>query len=128
MDDIPLIPRNVLFGNPQRTGARLSPDGKWLSFQAPVDGVMNVWVAPVDDLSKAFAVTKEKVRPVPTHNWAYDNQATFYTSRIRTVMRIFTSTPRMSKPARQKTSRRSTACEPRFRKSATRIPAKSWLA
>src|SRR5687768_3723057 len=63
MDDIPLIPRNVLFGNPQRAGARLSPDGKWLSFQAPVDGVMNVWVAPVDDLSKAFAVTKEKVRP-----------------------------------------------------------------
>ena len=78
MDDIPLIPRDVLFGNPQRTGARLSPDGKWLSFQAPVEGVMNVWVAPVDDLSKAFAVTKEKVRPVPMHNWAYDNRHILY--------------------------------------------------
>jgi dipeptidyl aminopeptidase/acylaminoacyl peptidase len=78
MADIPLIPRNVLFGNPQRSGARLSPDGKWLSFQAPVDGVMNVWVAPVDDLSKAFAVTKEKVRPVPTHSWAYDNRHILY--------------------------------------------------
>jgi dipeptidyl aminopeptidase/acylaminoacyl peptidase len=78
MDDIRLIPRNVLFGNPQRSGARLSPDGKWLSFQAPVEGVMNVWVAPVDDLSKAFAVTKEKVRPVPMHNWAYDNRHILY--------------------------------------------------
>jgi dipeptidyl aminopeptidase/acylaminoacyl peptidase len=78
MDELPLIPRDVLFGNPQRSGARLSPDGKWLSFQAPVDGVMNVWVAPVDDLTKAVAVTKEKVRPIPTHNWAYDNRHILY--------------------------------------------------
>jgi dipeptidyl aminopeptidase/acylaminoacyl peptidase len=78
MDATPLIPRDVLFGNPQRTGARLSPDGKWLSFQAPVNGVMNVWVAPVDDLTKAVAVTEEKVRPIPTHNWAYDNQHILY--------------------------------------------------
>jgi dipeptidyl aminopeptidase/acylaminoacyl peptidase len=78
MDDIRLIPRDVLFGNPQRTGARLSPDGKWLSFQAPVDGVMNVWVAPVDDLSNAVAVTKEKVRPIPSHNWAYDSRHILY--------------------------------------------------
>src|SRR5688572_15073562 len=53
LTDTPLIPREVLFGNPERAQARLSHDGKWLSFTAPVDGVMNVWVAPVDDLSKA---------------------------------------------------------------------------
>jgi dipeptidyl aminopeptidase/acylaminoacyl peptidase len=78
MDDIPLIPREVLFGNPERAQARLSSDGKWISFQAPVDGVMNVWVAPADDLSKAKAVTKEKVRPVPSHSWAYDNKHILY--------------------------------------------------
>ena len=61
LDEQPLIPRDVLFGNPERSGARLSPDGKWLSFQAPVDGVMNVWVAPVDDIAKAQPVTEEKV-------------------------------------------------------------------
>ncbi len=78
MDDAPLIPREVLFGNPQRAQARLSPDGKWLSFQAPVDGVMNVWVGPADDISKAQPVTEEKVRPVPMHQWAYDNKHILY--------------------------------------------------
>ncbi len=78
MDDAPLIPREVLFGNPQRAQARLSPDGKWLSFQAPVDGVMNVWVGQADDISKAQPVTEEKVRPIPMHQWAYDNQHILY--------------------------------------------------
>src|SRR6476620_1024342 len=58
MKNASLIPREVLFGNPQRAQARLSSDGKWLSYQAPVDGVLNIWVAPVDDLSKAEAVTR----------------------------------------------------------------------
>ncbi len=74
----PLIPREVLFGNPKRAQARLSHDGKWISFQAPVNGVLNIWVAPVDDLSKAKTVTQEKVRPIPSHNWAFDNQHILY--------------------------------------------------
>jgi dipeptidyl aminopeptidase/acylaminoacyl peptidase len=74
----PLIPRDVLFGNPRRAQARLSHDGKWLSFQAPVGGVLNVWVAPADDLSKARAVTEEKDRPIPAHSWAYDNKHILY--------------------------------------------------
>jgi dipeptidyl aminopeptidase/acylaminoacyl peptidase len=78
LDDVPLIPRDVLFGNPERAQARLSPDGKWLSFQAPVDGVMNIWVGPADDISKAQPVTEEKVRPVPAHSWAYDNKHILY--------------------------------------------------
>ena len=74
----PLIPRDVLFGNPRRAQARLSHDGKWISFQAPVNGVLNIWVAPADDLSKAKAVTEEKVRPIPSHDWAYDNKHILY--------------------------------------------------
>ena len=45
----PLIPRRTLFGNPDKALARISPDGKQLSYLAPVDGVLNVWVGPVDD-------------------------------------------------------------------------------
>lgn len=74
----PLIPREVLFGNPKRAQARLSHDGKWISFQAPVNGVLNIWVAPADDLTKAQTVTEEKVRPIPTHSWAYDNKHILY--------------------------------------------------
>lgn len=76
--DAKLIPRDVLFGNPQKAQARLSPDGKYLSFSAPVDGVLNVWVGPADDMSKAKPVTKEKVRPVRAYNWAYDSKNILY--------------------------------------------------
>lgn len=74
----PLIPRDVLFGNPRRAQARISHDGKWISFQAPVHGVLNVWVAPANDLTKAVAVTEEKVRPIPGYSWAYDNRHILY--------------------------------------------------
>jgi dipeptidyl aminopeptidase/acylaminoacyl peptidase len=79
MADIPLIPREVLFGNPQRAQARLSPDGKWLSFLAPVDGVLNVWVGPVGDLAKAQPVTEDKKRGIRSHDWAYDGKHILYT-------------------------------------------------
>jgi dipeptidyl aminopeptidase/acylaminoacyl peptidase len=78
MENSPLIPRDTLFGNPQRAQARLSPDGKWLSFVAPVEGVLNVWVAPVDDPSKAEAVTHEKDRPITSHSWAFDSKHILY--------------------------------------------------
>ena len=44
---VELIPREVLFGNPERISPRLSPDGTRLAWIAPKDGVLNVWLAPV---------------------------------------------------------------------------------
>lgn len=82
-----LIPRDVLFGNPERAQARLSPDGKWLSFLAPVkqpgdeegEGVMNVWVAPADDLASAAPVTDDTDRGIRGHSWAYNSKQIVYT-------------------------------------------------
>ncbi|MEA1651311.1 prolyl oligopeptidase family serine peptidase [Nitrospirillum sp. BR 11164] len=68
----PLIERAKFFGNPSRTQAKLSPDGKWLSWIAPRDGVMNVWVAPAGDPAKAKALTAEKTRPIRQHFWSPD--------------------------------------------------------
>ena len=68
--DTPLIPRAALFGNPVKSGAQLSPDGKWLSWMAPVAGVMNVWVAPSDKPQQGRALTDAKDRPIPTHFWS----------------------------------------------------------
>ena len=45
--NVPLIPRKVLFGNPEKVAPRLSPDGERLAYLAPKDGVLNVWVGPV---------------------------------------------------------------------------------
>ena len=46
---LPLIPRDHLFGNPSRSMGKISPDGQWLSWLAPHDGVLNVWMAPRND-------------------------------------------------------------------------------
>lgn len=72
--DTPLIPRAALFGNPVKAGAQLSPDGQWLSWMAPVNGVMNVWVAPVDKPEAAKAVTDSKDRPIPGHFWSGNSE------------------------------------------------------
>ncbi|MEX2171479.1 MAG: S9 family peptidase, partial [Pirellulales bacterium] len=77
--NVPLIPREVLFGNPTRAQARLSPDGKWLSYLAPVDGVLNVWVGPADDPDKAQPVTKDTKRGIHGHSWAYNSRYILYT-------------------------------------------------
>ncbi len=74
----PLIPRKVLFGNPDKAGAKISPDGKHLSYLAPVNGVLNVWVAPVDDLAAAKPVTHDKKRGIRSYFWAYDNRHVLY--------------------------------------------------
>lgn len=70
-DDVPLISREVLFGNPDRRTVRLSPDGKYISFLAPLDGVLNVWVGPLDDPDAARPVTFDQGRGVQNYLWSY---------------------------------------------------------
>jgi dipeptidyl aminopeptidase/acylaminoacyl peptidase len=77
-EEVPLIPRQVLFGNPDRSGVRLSPDGTAISWLAPVDGVMNLWVAPTRDLAAARAVTRDTGRGIAQYSWAYDNRHVVY--------------------------------------------------
>ncbi len=73
-----LIARETLFGNPDRAGAQVSPDGKQLAFLAPLDGVLNVWVAPIDKPASAKAVTKDTNRGIRRYFWAYTNQHVVY--------------------------------------------------
>lgn len=73
MTEVPLIARDKLFGNPQKAQGRLSPDGKWLSWIAPSDGVLNIWVAPASDPADARVLTQEKKRPIRQHFWAPDS-------------------------------------------------------
>lgn len=66
----PLIPRNVLFGNPDKINVQLSPDGRFLSYAAPLDGVLNVWVGPVDDPAAARPVTRDTLAGIGNYFWA----------------------------------------------------------
>ncbi len=69
----PLIERAKFFGNPTKIQGRLSPDGQWLSWIAPKDGVLNIWVAPANAPDKARALTSETKRPIRQHFWAPDS-------------------------------------------------------
>jgi dipeptidyl aminopeptidase/acylaminoacyl peptidase len=69
--EVPLIPRKLLFGNPDKTQARISPDGTRLSYLASVNGVLNVWVQPVDNSDAAKPVTNDTNRGIRFHQWAY---------------------------------------------------------
>lgn len=74
----PLIERAKLFGNPSRAAGTLSPDGNWLSWIAPRDGVLNIWIAPSTDLADAKPITAEKLRPIREHFWAPDSRSVLY--------------------------------------------------
>ena len=67
----PLIPRTVLFGNPDKAATKISPDGTRISFLAPVNGVLNVWVGPIDDPAAAKPVTHDTKRGIRMYQWAY---------------------------------------------------------
>jgi len=74
----PLIPRSALFGNPDRAAPRISPDGTKMAYLAAVDGVMNVWVGPVDRPEAARAVTRDRKRGIRAYFWAHDNRHILY--------------------------------------------------
>ena len=74
----PLIERAKFFGNPTKINGRLSPDGQWLSWIAPRDGVLNVWVAPVGNPSQARPLTAEKLRPIRSSFWSPDSRMLLY--------------------------------------------------
>ena len=76
--DATLLPRSVLFSNPDRASPHLSADGKHISYLSSVDGVLNVWVAATGDLANALPVTKEKKRGIRFYRWAFDNQHILY--------------------------------------------------
>jgi dipeptidyl aminopeptidase/acylaminoacyl peptidase len=78
INNVPLIERTKLFGNPVKANGRISPDGKWLSWTAPRDGVLNIWVAPVDNPDAAKPLTNDRERPVRQYFWSPDSTQVLY--------------------------------------------------
>src|SRR3984885_620304 len=79
---VDLIPRDVLFGNPERVSPRISPDGAELAGLAPRDGVLNVWVAPIGPSGvgwdAATVVTDDTDRGIRSFIWARDGRHLLY--------------------------------------------------
>jgi len=74
----PLIPRDVLFGNPEKTNPQISPDAQRLAWLAPDQkDVLQVWVKTIGkDDDKV--VTADKKRGVRRYFWAEDSRTIVY--------------------------------------------------
>jgi len=73
----PLIPRETIFGNPEKADPQISPDGTRMAYLAPVDGVLNVWVGQPDSGEYA-PITQDADRGVRLYFWAYDGRHLLY--------------------------------------------------
>jgi dipeptidyl aminopeptidase/acylaminoacyl peptidase len=73
-----LIPRKDILGNPTRAQPAISPDGKYIAYIAPRDGVLNVFVAPRDNIGVAKPVTGDKKRGVGAFWWARNSNQVIY--------------------------------------------------
>src|SRR5438067_13264384 len=70
-----LLPRRVIFGDPERSIVRISPDGMRIAFRAPVDDVLNLWIAPIDRIDEARPITAVADRNLgPWIVWMRDNR------------------------------------------------------
>ncbi|HSQ94612.1 MAG TPA: S9 family peptidase [Croceibacterium sp.] len=78
MTQVPLITREALFGNPVRSGGVISPDGKWLGWMAPHEGVMNVFVALYDKPGETRRMTSAAERPIPFFSFTRDSRSVIY--------------------------------------------------
>ncbi len=73
-----LINREVFFGNPDRISVRISPDGRYISCIAPLNGVLNIYVAPIDNITQAKPITNDKNRGITSYNWTYKDDTLVY--------------------------------------------------
>ncbi len=80
---VELIPRQVLFGNPERIRPQISPEGSRLAWIAPHENVLNIWIAPLSrdtgvDLAAARVVTDDTDRGIRMFAWAHDGRHLLY--------------------------------------------------
>src|SRR6185295_12202193 len=71
----PLIDRELFFGDPEISGAQISPDGKFIAFIKPFKGTRNIWVKRTEEpFDAAKPLTADKARPVTQYFWSRDGK------------------------------------------------------
>lgn len=71
----PLIDRELFFGDPEISGAQISPDGNFIAFIKPFKGTRNIWVKKAaEPFSAAKPVTADLNRPVRIYFWSRDGK------------------------------------------------------
>ena len=76
--NVPILDRELFFGNPEIAAGQLSPDGKWISFMKANNGILNIWIKKFDEpFEKARPLTDSK-RPMQGYFWTYDGKYILY--------------------------------------------------
>ena len=70
------LPLEVFFRNSDRTAYQISPDGKHLSYMAPYEQRMNIFVQPLNG-GESIRITSETLRSVAGYMWA-DNERVLF--------------------------------------------------
>ena len=74
-----LIERERFFADPEIEGAQLSPNGEFLAFQKPLEGVLNIWVKGIDEpMAAARPVTASTDSPIWVYFWSADGRQILY--------------------------------------------------
>ena len=73
-----LIPRSIIFGNPDKISVRISPNGHHTSFIAPHNGVLNIFLAQDHKIEEAKVITNDTHRGIRQYFWSYDNKHIIY--------------------------------------------------
>lgn len=77
-----LIPREVLFGNPERISPKLSPDGKYIAYIAPDEkNILQIWLRTIED-EEAKKLTNDKKRGIGWFFWTYQPEKLIYLQDI----------------------------------------------
>ncbi|MDX2040208.1 MAG: prolyl oligopeptidase family serine peptidase [Acidobacteriota bacterium] len=76
----PVLDRELFFGDPEISGAQLSPDGKFMAFIKPYKGTRNIWVKKIEDsYAAAKPITDDLKRPVTSYFWSRDGKFILFT-------------------------------------------------
>ena len=70
------IPRELLFGNPEKASPKISPDGRHWAYLAPDEGVLNIWAGPEGGPAKPL--TADRGRGIRQFLWAEDQRSLLY--------------------------------------------------
>jgi dipeptidyl aminopeptidase/acylaminoacyl peptidase len=73
-----LIPRKIIFGNPDKANVQISNDGKYISYLSNKSGVLNIFIAPTSDITNAKSITNDTKRGIRSYFWSYDNSHILY--------------------------------------------------
>ncbi|MCL6506916.1 MAG: prolyl oligopeptidase family serine peptidase [Bryobacteraceae bacterium] len=75
----PLLDRELFFGDPEISGAQISPDGRYIAFLKPWNGTRNIWVKKTEEpFTAARLVTADTKRPIPGYFWSRDARYILY--------------------------------------------------